>query len=126
MIALNQNSESFENTSGLELKDALNCIRTAYTKYPTCTPELNSFSMDSNQVIQMSNLDVGHEPKVNIRCQSNREMIIVETDQLVSPQNTSIDVNFTYLSKADYLQSAGGNRGTVVTSNEVVVLCYYT
>ena len=104
LIELYRNYEPLEDTSDLELPDVLDRIHIAHMKYGTFSPELQSFSEDPGQAIQMVNSDVGHGQTATNRCQRHEEVMAVETDPASPPQNISLNINFTNLNKADLIE----------------------
>ena len=105
LIELYRNYEPLEDTSDLELEDVLDRIHIAHMKYARFSPELQSFTKDSGQAIQMVNSDVSHEQTAAIRCQFHEEVIATKTNPASNgTQNMSLDINLTNLSKADLIE----------------------
>ena len=115
LIELFHKYELLENTSDLEVQGLLDLIHIAHTKYNTFSPE--SFSAESDEAMQISVSDVGHQRTAAIKCQLHEEMMTLQIDP-DGPQISSMDMNFTNINKTEVLELCE-NYGTLQNTEEL-------
>jgi hypothetical protein len=92
----------------------LDLIHIAHTKYNTFSPELQSFSGDSDEAMQIS---VSDQQTAAFKCQLHEEMMTLQIDP-DDPQISSMDMNFTNINKTEVLELCE-NYGTLQNTEEL-------